>query len=58
MQDGGKPRRLDAARPITKRQGIAPGGTWLAIGRLPGKASHRDMALSALRAATGENPAA
>jgi adenylate cyclase len=46
--------RLDEARAFAKRQGIAPGGAWLAIGRLLGNAAHRDMALSALRLATDE----
>jgi adenylate cyclase len=48
--------RLDEARQFAKRQGIAPGGAWLAIGRLLGNTAHRDLALSALRAATGEEP--
>jgi TolB-like protein/class 3 adenylate cyclase len=46
--------RLDEAREFAKRQGIAPGGAWLAIGRMLGNAAHRDMALSALKLATGE----
>ncbi|HZR76497.1 adenylate/guanylate cyclase domain-containing protein [Bradyrhizobium sp.] len=49
--------RLDEAREFAQRQGIAPGGPWLAIGRLLVNAAHRDMALSALRAAIGEHPA-
>ena len=49
--------RLDEAREFAKRQGIAPGGAWLVIGKLLGNAAHRDMALSALRAATGEEQA-
>jgi TolB-like protein/class 3 adenylate cyclase len=48
--------RLDEAREFAKRQGIAPGGAWLVIGQLLGNAAHRDMALSALRLATGEAP--
>ena len=50
--------RLDEARDFAKRRGIAPGGAWLVIGKLLGSAAHRDMALSALRIATGEEPAA
>ena len=49
--------RCDAAREFAKRQGIAPGGAWLAIGRLLVNATHRDMALSGLRLAIGEEPA-
>jgi len=49
--------RLDEAREFAQRQGIAPGGPWLAIGRLLVNTAHRDMALSALRAAIGEHPA-
>jgi len=48
--------RLDEAREFAKRQGIAPGGAWLAIGRMLGNAAHRDMALSALKLAIGETP--
>jgi adenylate cyclase len=50
--------RLDEARDFAKRQGIAPGGAWLVVGRLLGNADHRDMALSGLRLATGEDPGA
>jgi adenylate cyclase len=46
--------RLDEAREFAKRQGIAPGGAWLAIGRMLDNAAHRDMALSALKLATGD----
>ena len=46
--------RLHEAREFAARQGIVPGGAWLAISRLLGHAAHRDMALSALRLATGE----
>ena len=53
-----KMERLDEAREFAKRQGIAPGGAWLAIGRMLDNAAHRDMALSALNIATGEEPAA
>ena len=49
-----KTGRLDTARDFAKRQGIVPGGAWLAIGRLLGNATHRDMALAALRLAVGE----
>ena len=49
--------RLDEAREFATRHGIAPGGAWLAIGRLLGNAAHRELALSALRTATGEAPA-
>ena len=49
--------RLDEAREFAKRQEIAPGGAWLVIGQLLGNATHRDMALSALRLATDEGPA-
>ena len=48
--------RLDDARAFAKRQGMAPGGAWLAIGRLLGTAAHRDLALSALELATGGKP--
>jgi adenylate cyclase len=46
--------RLNEAREFAKRQGIAPGGAWLAIGRMLDNAAHREMALSALKIATGE----
>ena len=46
--------RLDEAREFAKRQGIAPGGAWLAIGRMLDNAAHRDLALSALKLATGD----
>ncbi|HET7888855.1 MAG TPA: adenylate/guanylate cyclase domain-containing protein [Bradyrhizobium sp.] len=49
--------RLDEARAFAARQRIVPGGAWLAIDRLLGDAAHREMALSALRLATGESPA-
>jgi TolB-like protein/class 3 adenylate cyclase len=50
--------RLDEAREFAKRQGIAPGGAWLAIGRMLDNAAHRDMALSALKLATGDEHSA
>ena len=50
--------RLDEARKFAKRRGIAPGGAWLAIGRMLDNAAHRDMALSALKLATGDEPGA
>jgi hypothetical protein len=50
--------RLDEAREFAKRQGIAPGGAWLAIGRMLDNAAHRDMALSALKLAICEEPRA
>ena len=50
--------RLDEAREFAKRQGIAPGGAWLAIGRMLDNATHRDRALSALKLATGEETTA
>ena len=50
--------RLDEAREFAKRRGIAPGGAWLAIGRMLDNAAHRDMALSALRLATGQESGA
>ena len=50
--------RLDEAREFAKRQGIAPGGAWLAIGRMLDNAAHRDRALSALDLATGEETTA
>jgi adenylate cyclase len=50
--------RHDEAREFATRQGVVPGGAWLAIGRLLGNAAHRGMALAALRIATGEEPAA
>jgi TolB-like protein/class 3 adenylate cyclase len=50
--------RLDEAREFAKRQGIAPGGAWLAIGRMLDNTAHRDMALSALKIATGEETTA
>jgi adenylate cyclase len=50
--------RLQEGREFAARQGIVPGGAWLAINRLLGHAAHRDMALSGLRLATGEEPAA
>ena len=46
--------RLDEAREFAKRQGIVPGGAWLVIGQLLGNPAHRDLALSALRIASGE----
>jgi hypothetical protein len=49
-----KTGRLDEAREFARQRGIAPGGAWLAIGRLLGDTAHRDMALSGLRLATGE----
>ena len=48
--------QIEEAREFAKRQGIEPGGAWLVIGQLLGNAAHRDMALSALRLATGEAP--
>lgn len=45
--------RLQEAREFANRQGIVPGGAWLAINRLLGHAAHRDMALSGLKLATG-----
>ena len=50
--------RLREAREFAAGHGIVPGGAWLAIHRLLGHAAHRDMALSGLRQATGEEPAA
>ena len=50
--------RLQEAREFAARHGIVPGGASLAIHRLLGHTAHRDMALSALRQATGEEPAA
>jgi adenylate cyclase len=50
--------RLHEAREFAARHGIVPGGAWLAIHRLLGHAAHRDMALSGLRLATGEEPTA
>jgi TolB-like protein/class 3 adenylate cyclase len=46
--------QLDEAREFAKRRGIAPGGAWLAIGRMLDNVAHRDMALSALRLAIPE----
>ena len=46
--------RLQEAREFASRHGIVPGGTWLAINRLLGHAAHRDMALSGLKLATGQ----
>jgi adenylate cyclase len=50
--------RLHEAREFAARHGIVSGGAWLAIHRLLGHAAHRDMALSGLRLATGEEPTA
>jgi adenylate cyclase len=49
-----KIKPLDEAQKFAKREGIAPGGAWLAIGRLLGNTAHRDMALSALQLSTGD----
>ena len=50
--------RIDDAREFAKRRGIVPGGAWQVIGKLLGNASHRDMALSAITVATGDEPVA
>jgi adenylate cyclase len=49
-----KAGRLHEARDFATRQGIVPNGAWLALGRLLGHAAHRDMALSGLKLAAGE----
>ena len=48
--------RLHEARQFARREGIVPGGAWLAIGRLLGNTAHRDMALSAVKLAIGDEP--
>jgi hypothetical protein len=45
--------RVNEARELASQQGIAPGGAWLALGRLLGNATHRDLVLSGLRLTTG-----
>ncbi len=49
--------RLQQAQEFAARHGIARDGNWLAIHRLLGHAAHRDMALSGLKLATGEETA-
>ena len=49
--------RVDEARAFAHRQGIVPGGSWLALNRVLGHVAHREMALSGLKLATGEEPA-
>ena len=46
--------RVQEAREFASRQGIVRDGKWLAIHRLLGHAAHRDMALSGLKRATGQ----
>ena len=46
--------RLSEAREFTARQAIRPGGPWLTIGQLLSNPEHRELALSGLRLATGE----
>jgi hypothetical protein len=46
--------RVSEAREFASRQGIVRDGNWLAIHRLLGHAAHRDMALSGLKLATGQ----
>ena len=46
--------RVNEAREFASRQGIVRDGKWLAIHRLLGHAAHRDMALSGLKLATGQ----
>jgi adenylate cyclase len=46
--------RVGEAREFASRDGIVPGGAWLAVHRLLGHAAHRDMALSGLKLATGQ----
>ena len=46
--------RLDEARAFAARQGIVPGGQWLKIGSLYGDPEQRELLLSGLRLATGE----
>ena len=46
--------RVNEARGFASRQGIVRNGNWLAIHRLLGHAAHRDMALSGLKLATGQ----
>jgi hypothetical protein len=48
--------RLQQAREFAARHGIVRDGAWLAVNRLLGHAAHRDMALSGLMLATGEEP--
>jgi adenylate cyclase len=46
--------RLSEARAFAARQGIRPGGPWLTIGQMLSHAEYRELALSGLRLATGE----
>jgi hypothetical protein len=46
--------RVSEAREFASRQGIVRDGNWLAIHRLLGHSAHRDMALSGLKLATGQ----
>ena len=46
--------RLSEAREFAGRQGIRPGGPWLIVGQRFGASEHRELALSGLRLATGE----
>ena len=46
--------RVSEAREFASHQGIVRDGNWLAIHRLLGHAAHRDMALSGLKLATGQ----
>ncbi len=46
--------RLSEAREFAVRQAIGPGGPWLTIGQLLSNPEHRELVLSGLRLATGE----
>ena len=46
--------RVNEAREFASRHSIVRDGAWLAINRLLGHAAHRDMALSGLKLATGQ----
>jgi adenylate cyclase len=46
--------RLQEAQEFAARHGIVRDGAWLAVNRLLGHAAHRDMALSGLKLATGQ----
>jgi len=46
--------RLSKAREFAGHNGIRPGGPWLAVGQMLGNPEHRELVLSGLKLATGE----
>jgi adenylate cyclase len=46
--------RVSKAREFAGRQGLGPGGPWRIVGERFGTSEHRELALSGLRLATGE----